>query len=119
WKLDGLFDHGAKRWLAKDLYDLYLLTAHVPLDEATLAEAIRVAFAAHADPLDEVRQVVYARSWWERPSAQARWEKFRSAAGVRVPADLLAVAGAVARRLRPALGRVMEFTGDEWLGDAG
>jgi hypothetical protein len=117
WKLDGLFDHGVRRWLAKDLYDLDLLTAHVPMDEATLAEAIRVAFAAHSDPLEGVLEVIYARSWWQTPSATARWEKFRQAAGVPVPADLLGVAGSVARRLRPALGRVVEFTGGEWLGD--
>src|SRR5262249_6427905 len=32
WKLDGLFDHGARRWQAKDLFDLYLLTGCCALD---------------------------------------------------------------------------------------
>jgi hypothetical protein len=115
WKLDGLFDHGPKRWQGKDLYDLYLLTSRCPLDVGLLSEGIRVAFEAHADPLEAVPGVLYDRSWWEKESSRARWEKFRAAAGVPVPADLVEVAAAVARALRPALGRLIALpVGGEW-----
>src|SRR5262249_38151001 len=107
WKLDGLFDHGPKRWQAKDLFDLYLLTSHCPLDVGLLSEGVRVAFEAHSDPLEGGPGVLYDRSWGERESSGARGEKFRAAAGVPVPADLVEVAATVARALRPALGRLI------------
>lgn len=117
WKLDGLFDLGPKRWQAKDLYDLYLLTRHCSLDLDTLTESIQVAFDAHADPLEQVPDILYDRAWWDRESAQARWQKFRATAGVPVPEDLVDVAATVARSLRPALSRLITFSeGREYLG---
>jgi hypothetical protein len=107
WKLDGLFDHGPKRWLAKDLFDLYLLTSHCQLDIETLSEAIRVAFEAHGDPLEDVPAVVYSRAWWEQPASGNKWAKFRATAEVPVPEDLLLVATTVAEALRPALARLV------------
>lgn len=109
WKLDGLFDHGPKRWQAKDLYDLHLLTGHCTLDLPLLAEGIRVAFEAHSDPLEQVLDVVYNRSWWETESSRNKWAKFRAAAAVPVPSDLLEVATGVARALHPALARLIAF----------
>lgn len=118
WKLDGLFDHGAKRWQAKDLFDLYLLTSHCTLDLPSLAEGIRVAFEAHGDSLGDVLDVLYRRSWWETGHAEAKWEKFRASAGVPVPVELLPVATSVARALRPAMERLIDFPRDRsCLGD--
>jgi hypothetical protein len=109
WKLDGLFDHGARRWQPKDLYDLYLLTRHRALDGPTLVEATRVAFEAHHDPLDAVPEVVYSRAWWDSAAARGKWAKFRASAAVPVPDDLLEVAAAVARALRPALEELVSI----------
>jgi hypothetical protein len=103
WKLDGLFDLGPKRWQAKDLFDLWLLTTCRALDGETLARAIRTAFATHGTPLEAVEGVVYNPDWWRTPTAQRRWAKFRASSPVPVPEDLEAVAAEVGRRLRPAL----------------
>jgi Nucleotidyl transferase AbiEii toxin, Type IV TA system len=103
WKLDGLFDHGAKRWQAKDLYDLHLLTTHCHLDPATLTEGIRVAFAAHGNSLGDLLTVLYDPAWWQSAPSRAKWEKFRKAALCDVPADLPGLAAKVAAKLRPAL----------------
>jgi hypothetical protein len=109
WKLNGLFDHGPKRWQAKDLHDLHLLATHCQLEAETLAEAIRVAFEAHSDPLDSIPGVVYSPGWWATEAARNRWAKFRAQSVVPVPEDLVGVAAAVARALRPALARLIEL----------
>ncbi|MFO0846461.1 MAG: nucleotidyl transferase AbiEii/AbiGii toxin family protein [Gemmataceae bacterium] len=109
WKLDGLFEHGARRWQPKDLFDLHLLTAHCHLDTDTLVEAIRVAFEAHSDPLTNVRDVVYNPAWWRTDSARAKWAKYRAASAVPVPEEVGEVAAAVARALRPAVGRLIDL----------
>jgi hypothetical protein len=120
WKLDGLFDHGARRWQAKDLYDLYLLTRHCSLDLALLVEGIRVAFEAHADPLEQVLEVVYSRDWWQKEASRSRWTKFRAASAVPVPEDLEHVAGTVARALRLALEQLIPFPQEGiWPGENG
>jgi hypothetical protein len=118
WKLDGLFDHGAKRWQAKDLHDLYLITTHCALDLPALVEALPVAFEAHGDSLADVPGVLYARSWWETDNAEKKWAKFRAASSVPVPERLLDVAGAVARALRPALERLIDLPPSPWPGGA-
>lgn len=119
WKLDGLFDRGPKRWQAKDLYDLFLLTTCCSLDLPTLTQAIRVAFAAHCDPLEEVPNVLYSRSWWEAETAQNRWARFRTATRSPTPENLLEVAATVARHLRPALQPLVDLTEhDAWIGPA-
>jgi hypothetical protein len=113
WKLHGLFEHGAQRWRAKDLYDLLLLTSHAPLVEAELVGAIRVAFESRSQPRQDVLGVVYNPAWWAADRARERWAKFRAAARVPgVPEDVGEVARRVARALRPALGRLVAFPAD-------
>jgi hypothetical protein len=110
WKLHGLFEHGAHRWRAKDLYDLDLLTTLLPLDEGHLTAAIRVAFASRECPLTEVPPVLYNRAWWTTDKAQQRWEKFRSALPApRMTDDLVTTAERVGRNLRAALERLVEL----------
>ena len=109
WKLDGLFDHGAKRWQAKDLYDLHLLTHACSLDRTTLTEAIRVAFETHGNSPGDLLTVLYDPSWWQSAPSCAKWEKFRKAALCDIPADLPEFAGEVAAKLRPTLEPILAF----------
>lgn len=103
WKLDGLFDHGAKRWQAKDLFDLWLLTSFCTLDGPTFRRAVEVAFATHGSALSLIAEVVYDPAWWQTDKARERWAKFRAAASVEVPEDVAAVAARVAAAIRPLL----------------
>lgn len=107
WKLDGLFDHGMKRWQAKDLYDLYLLTSLWHLDQAKLTTAIETAFATHETPLAEVVQMLYRPGWWTTPTAQARWAKFAQIAGVEL--DLVSVGETVAEALGGAIAEIVKL----------
>lgn len=101
WKMHGLFEHGVKRWQGKDLNDLLLLTQHCQLDVATLAEAIRVAFAAHGDAVEAIPVLLDDRAWWQSEAARRKWTNFRAASRVAVPEDLLETATAVANAFRP------------------
>jgi hypothetical protein len=103
WKLHGLFERGIRRWQPKDLYDLYLLTGHCGLDQAVLTEAVRVAFAAHGDPLEQIPGLLWSPDWWTGEPTRGKWAKFRATQVVPVPQDLSEVAAEVARALRPAL----------------
>jgi hypothetical protein len=110
WKLHGLFEHGLKRWRAKDLYDLLLLTDHVPLSEPDLAEAIRVAFASRAEPLENLREVVESPAWRMSEKNELKWAKFCAAPpGGQAPPPLQAAVERVALALRPALRRLIEL----------
>jgi hypothetical protein len=113
WKLHGLFEHGARRWRAKDLHDLLLLTDHVSLVRADLEDAIRVAFSSRDTALAEVSAVVYNPAWWAAERARQRWARFRASVPVPVPADLAAVAARVAGALRPALERLLSLPAAE------
>jgi hypothetical protein len=112
WKLHGLFEHGAKRWQAKDLYDLWLLTTRCALDHAALSEAIPVAFRSRGTSLAEV-PVFFNPAWWQSETARHRWAKYRAASAAPVPEDLAGVADEVARRLRPSWGRLSSLPGEE------
>jgi Nucleotidyl transferase AbiEii toxin, Type IV TA system len=102
WKLDGLLDHGAKRWQAKDVYDLHLLTTQCQLDPAALAGGIRVALETHGNSHAGVRAMLDDPAWWESPRSRAKWEKFRKAIAVEVPEDLAGIAAGVAARVFPS-----------------
>jgi hypothetical protein len=99
WKLDGLLDHGAKRWQAKDVYDLHLLTTHCQLDPSALAEGIRVALETHGNSPAGVRAMLDDPAWWDSARSRAKWEKFRAAMGCDVPEDLPKLAAGVAASL--------------------
>jgi hypothetical protein len=118
WKLNGLFFLGRGRWLPKGLFDLHLLTAHVALDEELLLEGISTAFERTAIPLERILTVLYRRFFWEKAGSQHRWESFREGCTYPTPESLLDMAAGVARRLRPTLGRLIEFPAEGvWPGD--
>jgi hypothetical protein len=103
WKLHGLFEMGERRWRAKDLHDLLLITQGVPLQLAGLVPAIAVAFTSRNATVEDARTIL-AAPWWQMKKAQGRWADFRhSAEGLSIPEDLSGVVARVAQRLQPAL----------------
>jgi hypothetical protein len=102
WKLHGLAEMAEGRWRPKDLYDLWLLTRHAPLDMAALVPALRAAFTSRGYDTEEARAVLGA-AWWRSKKSLRRWDEFcAGAAGLDVPDDLADVVARVAERLRPA-----------------
>lgn len=120
WKLNGLFFRGRSRWLPKGLFDLYLLTSHVGLDEGWLCEGIRAAFARTTIPLERILTVLYNPGWWQKSGTRNKWERFLATVAYPVPQSLTEVAAQVARQLRPTLVRLIAFPSEAtWPEDGG
>ena len=80
WKLHALAEMGAG-FRPKDLADLWRITAHVPLADLALAEAIVPAFTSRGYSLDDARAVL-EHPHWSTKSTRVRWSPNRSGAGL-------------------------------------
>lgn len=103
-KVQALWHRGLTGWRPKDLNDLRLLLAHVPMDGAGLRAAI-TAYLADVDGTGADARALFGRSsWWGMKMASARWLDFADAArGLDVPRDLRGVVAGVADRLAAVL----------------
>jgi hypothetical protein len=103
-KIQALWHRGMLGWRAKDLNDLRLLLARVPMDDADLRGAI-TAYLADVDGTgDDARALFGPASWWGMKMASARWLDFvKSSRGQDVPRDLATIVAEIARRLAPIL----------------
>jgi hypothetical protein len=103
-KVQALCHRGLLGWRPKDLNDLRLLLARVPLDDDDLRTAITAYLADVGAAGDQARALFGPESWWGRKMASARWLDFvKSSPGQDVPRDLAAVVAEVAARLAPIL----------------
>ncbi len=103
-KMQALWHRGMLGWRPKDLNDLRLLLAQVPMDEADLRTAIAAYLADVGANGDQARSVFAPSSWWGMKMASARWLDFvKASPGQDVPRDLAGVVAEVAERLAPIL----------------
>jgi hypothetical protein len=103
-KVQALRHLGMLGWRPKDLNDLRLLLARVPMDDADLRTAVAAYLADLGRPLADARAVFGPASWWGMKLSSARWLDFAKASrGQDVPRDLAAVVAGVAGRLAPIL----------------
>jgi len=103
-KMQALWRRGRLAWRPKDLNDLRLLLAHVPLDAALLRTAIADCLADVGGTGTDARALFGPASWWSMKLTGARWLDFVQAArGQDVPRDLAGVIAEVADRLGPLL----------------
>jgi hypothetical protein len=77
WKLHGLVEFGRGRWRAKDLYDLDLLWAAVPLERDALGRAVELAFASRGLPLDALADFRERATWGTSRSGARKWQALR------------------------------------------
>jgi hypothetical protein len=106
-KLQALRYMGMLHWRPKDLNDLRLLLARVPMDEPELLSAIAASFAFRGFTSDDARGLFAPSSWWGMKMSSARWLDFvKAARGLDVPRALTAVVAEVAGRLAPILERL-------------
>jgi hypothetical protein len=102
-KMQALWHRGMLGWRPKDLNDLRLLLARVPMDNPDLRGAIAAYLADVGAGGDDAR-ALFGPSWWGMKMSSARWLDFvKSSRGQDVPRDLAAVVAAVADRLAPVL----------------
>jgi hypothetical protein len=103
-KMQALRHLGMMSWRAKDLNDLRLLLARVPLDDADLRQAIAAYMADLGGTGADARAVFGPSSWWGMKRSSARWLDFvKASPGQDVPSNLRGVVAEIARRLAPVL----------------
>jgi hypothetical protein len=103
-KMQALWHRGMLGWRPKDLEDLRLLLAVVPMDKCELRGAIAAYLADLGGTWDDARAIFAPASWWGMKLASARWLDFvKSSRRPDVPRDLAAVVAEVADRLGPIL----------------
>jgi hypothetical protein len=106
-KLHALVQMGRLRWRPKDLNDLRLLLARVPMNLSQLPEAIAASFRSRGNTNDDARAVFGRGSWWGVKTSSARWQAFAEQSdGQNVPGNLASVVAEVRERLGPILERL-------------
>ncbi|MDY7232565.1 nucleotidyl transferase AbiEii/AbiGii toxin family protein [Hyalangium rubrum] len=102
WKVHGLFERGPGRFRPKDLFDVYLLARHAPLDAALLPRALRLAFDSRGDSLELTSRLV-AGEFGQSPWSLEKWARFRNSLPEGRPEQLSEVVTSVARVLGPVV----------------
>ncbi len=103
-KVQALRHLGMLSWRPKDLNDLRLLLARVPLNDGDLRDAIAAYMADLGVSGADARAVFGPSSWWGMKRSSARWLDFtKSLPGLDAPRNLGAVIAEVAGRLAPIL----------------
>jgi hypothetical protein len=104
-KLQALWQHGVHCWRPKDLEDLRLLLARVPMNAADLSAAIVAYLADVGGTVNDARALFEPSSWWSLKLSVARWLDFaRLSQEQEVPSDL----GSVVEGIAGALGPILE-----------
>lgn len=106
-KIQALYHLGMYGWRPKDLNDLRLLLAGVPVDDALLGEAIAAYLAHQGGTGADARSLFAPSSWWDMKFCSARWLDFVQASQEQdAPNDLGGVVATIAARLAPILERL-------------
>jgi Nucleotidyl transferase AbiEii toxin, Type IV TA system len=106
WKVHGLYDRGPGQWRPKDLFDVWLLGRHAPLDPEALPRAVRSAFESRGTPL-AVTAPLLAGRFATSPWSRRKWASFRKDRGGDVPEDPAEIVADVAAALRPVIGPML------------
>lgn len=99
---------GKGRFRPKDLFDVYLLAKHSPLDPALLPRALRLAFDSRGDSLELTSRLVsgeFGRSPW----SLEKWARFRQSLPEGRPEQLAEVVASVAAVLGPVVAAAREL----------
>jgi uncharacterized protein (TIGR02996 family) len=75
-KVQALWHRGMLGWRPKDLIDLRLLLACVPMDAAELRGAIAAYLADVGGTGDDARAIFGQEAWWSMKLSSARWLDF-------------------------------------------
>ncbi len=103
-KVQALWHRGLLGWRPKDLNDLHLLLARVPMDAADLCDAVTGYLADVGGTPADARALFDPAAWWGTKLASARWLDFAAPPpGQGVPRELTKVVAEVAGRLNPVL----------------
>jgi Nucleotidyl transferase AbiEii toxin, Type IV TA system len=107
WKVHGLFERGKGRFRPKDLFDVYVLAKHAPLDPALIPRALRLAFDSRGDSLDLTSRLL-SGEFGKSPWSLEKWARFRNSLPEGRPEQLAEVVDSVAAVLRPWVAAARE-----------
>jgi hypothetical protein len=106
-KVQALWHRGLTGWQPKDLNDLRMLLARVPMDAGELRASVLAYLSDVGATAVDARALFGPESWWGTKMASARWLDFVAesrAGGVPgVPGELTDVAAEIGRRLSSVL----------------
>jgi hypothetical protein len=103
-KMQALGHLGMLGWRPKDLDDLRLLLARLPLDADEVRGAVAASFAALGRTGADARALFGPTAWWGMKRSSARWLDFAdSSRRPDVPRALAGVVAEVGARLAPIL----------------
>jgi hypothetical protein len=103
-KVQALRHLGMLGWRSKDLDDLRLLLARVPMNDAALREAVTAYMADVGGTPSDAVALFGPESWWGMKLSAARWlDHAKASPGRDVPKKLADVVAGIAGRLGPVL----------------
>ncbi len=108
WKVHGLFERGKGRFRPKDLFDVYLMAKHAPLEPALLPRALRLAFESRGDSLELTSRLV-SGEFGQSPWSLEKWVRFRNSLPEGRPEKLSEVVASVAAVLGPVVAAALEL----------
>jgi hypothetical protein len=70
-------ERGKGRFRPKDLFDLYVLARHAPLNPTLIPRALRLAFDSRGDSLDLTSRL-HSGAFGKSPWSLEKWARFRN-----------------------------------------
>ncbi|MEL6461563.1 MAG: nucleotidyl transferase AbiEii/AbiGii toxin family protein [Cyanobacteria bacterium J06621_15] len=109
WKLHGLVEQGIKRWRPKDLYDLYLFTSYIKLDETLVKKSIFTAFNSRNTTFEEIYYILSTPEWWDRSKNRGKWKWYiRRKPEQNIEEDFLSIVAIVMQRWEKIVKDIMD-----------
>ena len=109
WKLHGLVEQGIKRWRPKDLYDLFLFTSYIELDETLVKKSIFTAFNSRNTTFEEIYYILSTPEWWDRSKNRGKWKWYiRRKPEQNIEADFLSIVATVSQRWEKTVKEILD-----------
>ena len=110
WKLHGLVEQGIKRWRPKDLYDLFLFTSYIELDETLVKKSIFTAFNSRNTTFEEIYYILSTPEWWDRSKNRGKWKWYiRRKPEQNTEEDFLSIVAIVGQRWEKTVKEILDF----------
>lgn len=109
WKLHGLVEQGIKRWRPKDLYDLFLFTSYIQLDETLVKKNIFTAFNSRNTTFEEIYYILSTPEWWDRSKNRGKWKWYlRRKPEQNIEEDFLSIVAIVRQRWEKTIKEIID-----------
>ncbi|BAY86817.1 hypothetical protein NIES267_63280 [Calothrix parasitica NIES-267] len=109
WKMHGLVEQEIKRWRPKDLYDLFLFTLYIELDETLVKKSIFTAFNSRNSTFEEIYYILSTPEWWDRSKNRGKWKWYiRRKPEQNIEEDFLSIVAIVRQKWEKTVKEIMD-----------